>query len=244
MFLARTRVRPGSGRPRLAGPPRKTRASVRKSEDSEEDYIIPEKTGHGKKRDAPEDDHSSAEDASDQDDQDDTKDAPQDGHDDTDGAEDNDADDADADADADADDTDADDADDADNADDAPQDGLGNPNVSGISPPLPADLVESVLAEHETHFHVVTSGTEVGIFTNKYVYHPHFVVFHLLTHYQEELQMHVSSVNTLRPRLSRHGCWPRLITPNASLMTPSQYSTLSIPNPRSTAQHERNGARI
>lgn len=175
MFLARTRVCLGSGCPRLAGLPRKTRASVRKNEDSEEDYIIPKKTGHGKKRDVPEDDHSSAED--------------------------DDADDADADTDADADDADADDtdADDADDADDAPQDGLGNPNVSGISPPLPADLVESVLAEHETHFHVVTSGTEVGIFTNKYVYHPHFVVFHLLTHYQEELQMHVSSVNTLHP---------------------------------------------
>jgi hypothetical protein len=122
-------------------------------------------SGRGKKRNAPEDDHSSAEDASDQDDQDDTEDAPQDGHDNTDGAED--ADDADAD-DADADDTDVDavdtdadnaeDADDADDADNAPQDGLGNPNISSISPPLPADLVEPVLAEHETHFHVITTG--------------------------------------------------------------------------------------
>lgn len=126
------------------------------ADDSGEDYILPKKTGRGKKRDASQDDHSSEEDG------------PQDGHDDTD-----DADNAD-----DADDADNDDnADNADDADDSPQDGLGNPNISGITPPIPANLVELVLAEHETHFHVVTSGTEVGIFTNKYVCHLHLLFF-------------------------------------------------------------------
>lgn len=53
---------------------------------------------------------------------------------------------------------------------DTPQDGLGNPNMSGISPPQPATLVEPLLQAHDTGFHVITSGTEVGITTVKYIY--------------------------------------------------------------------------
>lgn len=68
-------------------------------------------------------------------------------------------------------------------AKDTLQDGLGNPNVSGITPPIPASFVEPVLVGHETYFHVVTSGMEVGMFTNKYVYHSHLVVSGLLTLY-------------------------------------------------------------
>ena len=153
-------------------------------EDSEED-IIPKKISRAKKRGAPQDDHSSAKDTSqdgrdDDDDEDDAEDASQDGldnpttsgivHTPQDGHED---------------------------PEDTLQDGLGNPNVSSITPPIPANLVEPVLVGHETHFHVVTSGTEVGIFTNRYVYHSHIVVSCLLTHYQEDLQMHASSVNSL-----------------------------------------------
>lgn len=191
MFPATTRIRSGN-RPRLAGPPRKTRANAR-SDSSSEDYIVPKKTGRAKKRDAPQADHSG------------DADTPQDGHDDTD---------------QDSRD-DADNADDANDANDTPQDGLGNPNISGITPPIPANLVEPVLAGHETHFHVVTSGTEVGIFTNRYVLSPSFCCFHLLTLYQEELQTHVSSANSLRLRHSRHGRWRWLITPNASSTVPS-----------------------
>jgi len=55
-------------------------------------------------------------------------------------------------------------------SEDTPKDGLGNPNVSGITAPLPPTLVEVHLAAHEAGFHVVTSGTEVGIFTHEYVY--------------------------------------------------------------------------
>jgi len=52
---------------------------------------------------------------------------------------------------------------------DEPQDGLGNPNLSGITPPHPAALVEPQLQVHDTGFYVITSGTEVGITTVKYV---------------------------------------------------------------------------
>lgn len=46
---------------------------------------------------------------------------------------------------------------------DAAQDGRGNPNLSAISPPLPAGLVKPKLQGFETGFHVITAGTEVGI---------------------------------------------------------------------------------
>jgi len=46
---------------------------------------------------------------------------------------------------------------------DAAQDGCGNPNLSGISPPLPKGLVKPELQGYETGFHVVTTGIEVGI---------------------------------------------------------------------------------
>jgi hypothetical protein len=52
---------------------------------------------------------------------------------------------------------------------DEPQDGLGNPNLSGITLPHPAALVELQLQAHDTGFYVITSGTEVGIATVKYV---------------------------------------------------------------------------
>jgi hypothetical protein len=58
----------------------------------------------------------------------------------------------------------------------APQDGLGNPNISGITPPLPANLVEPSLGKHENGIHIVTSGTEVGLFTNKYAYLCRFII--------------------------------------------------------------------
>ena len=111
------------------------------------------KIGRAKKRDAPQDDHSSAEDTPQNghdDDDDDAEDAPQDGLDNP---------------------TTSSIIHTPQDAQDTFQDGLGNPNVSGITPPNPANLVEPVLAGHETHFHVVTSGMEVGIFTNKYVHH-------------------------------------------------------------------------
>jgi len=56
--------------------------------------------------------------------------------------------------------------------------------------------------------------------------------------------MHVSSANSLRPRHSRHGRWLWLITLNALLTGLSQFGAYSNPKPRSTAQQERNGARI
>jgi hypothetical protein len=43
------------------------------------------------------------------------------------------------------------------------QDGRGDPNMSAIIPPRPCNLVEPQLRGHETGFHVVTAGTEVGI---------------------------------------------------------------------------------
>ena len=52
---------------------------------------------------------------------------------------------------------------------DSPQCGRGDPNLSGISPPLPANLVEPKAEGFETGFHVITGGTEVGISVFKYV---------------------------------------------------------------------------
>ena len=52
---------------------------------------------------------------------------------------------------------------------DSPQCGRGDPNLSGISPPLPASLVEPKAQGFETGFHVITGGTEVGISVFKYV---------------------------------------------------------------------------
>ena len=53
---------------------------------------------------------------------------------------------------------------------DAPQDGKGDPNLSGIAPPLPTALVEPPLHEYATGYYVITAGTEVGITTVKCVY--------------------------------------------------------------------------
>jgi hypothetical protein len=55
---------------------------------------------------------------------------------------------------------------------DAPQDGRGDPNLSGITPPLPLSLVEPQLRAYDTGFYVITSGLEVGITTVKYVHFP------------------------------------------------------------------------
>ena len=58
-----------------------------------------------------------------------------------------------------------------DNSDgETPQDGRGDPNLSGIAPPHPMTLVEPQLQLHDTGFHVITAGIEVGITTVKYVY--------------------------------------------------------------------------
>ena len=54
----------------------------------------------------------------------------------------------------------------------APQDGRGDPNLSGITPPFPLSLVEPQLRAYDTGFYVITSGLEVGITTVKYVHLP------------------------------------------------------------------------
>ena len=51
----------------------------------------------------------------------------------------------------------------------SPQCGHSDPNLSGISPPLPTSLVEPKAQGFETGFHVITGGTEVGISAFKYV---------------------------------------------------------------------------
>jgi hypothetical protein len=52
---------------------------------------------------------------------------------------------------------------------DTPQDGKGDPNLSGITPPLPIDLVEPQLQAHDMGFHVITAGIEVGITTIRFI---------------------------------------------------------------------------
>jgi len=53
---------------------------------------------------------------------------------------------------------------------DTPQDGKGDPNLLGIAPPLPIGLVKPQLQSHDTGFHIITAGIEVGITTIKCVY--------------------------------------------------------------------------
>ena len=53
---------------------------------------------------------------------------------------------------------------------DTPQDGRGNPNLSGISLPFPTNLIEPQLQSHDTGFHIITAGIEVGITTVKCIY--------------------------------------------------------------------------
>ena len=55
---------------------------------------------------------------------------------------------------------------------DSPQGGRGDPNMSGIAPPFPENLVQPDLHGFETGFHVVTRGTEVGISVYKYADFP------------------------------------------------------------------------
>lgn len=86
-----------------------------------------------------------------------------------------------------------------------PQDGLGNPNVSGITPPLPANLVEPSLRNHESRIHAVTSGTEVGLFTNKYAYLRHFITAQDNNISSGELQTHAFIAKTRRLRYSQLG---------------------------------------
>ena len=102
------------------------------------------------------------------------------------------------------------DADSEKNASDAdtPQDGRGNPNLSGITLPLPISLVEPQLLSHNTGFYVITAGIEVGITTVKYVYlflllsPPNRLFFHL---FPEELLTRASSATAHRLRRSRPG---------------------------------------
>jgi hypothetical protein len=49
-------------------------------------------------------------------------------------------------------------------------DGLGDPNISRNFPPLPERLDRSFCNPHAAKFYVVTSGWEVGIFDNWYVW--------------------------------------------------------------------------
>ena len=46
---------------------------------------------------------------------------------------------------------------------DDPLDSHGNPNLSGITPFLPMNLVKPMCCGHETGYHVITAGTAIGI---------------------------------------------------------------------------------
>ena len=81
----------------------------------------------------------------------------------------------------------------------APQDSQGDPNLSGISPPLPLSLVELQLHACDTGFYVITAGLEVGITTLKYVHFTLLTVF-FFTLFQRNCR--------LAPRL------PKSIIPN------------------------------
>ena len=52
-----------------------------------------------------------------------------------------------------------------------PLDGRGDPNLSGITPPLPMNLIEPMCNGHETGYHVITAGTAIGISVIRYVFH-------------------------------------------------------------------------
>ena len=54
---------------------------------------------------------------------------------------------------------------------DNPLDGHGDPNLSGITPPLPMNLVEPMCHGHETGYHVITAGTAIGILVIWCVFH-------------------------------------------------------------------------
>ena len=54
---------------------------------------------------------------------------------------------------------------------DDPLDSHGNPNLSGITPPLPMNLVKPMHRGHETGYHVITAGTAVGISVIQCVFH-------------------------------------------------------------------------
>lgn len=92
-----------------------------------------------------------------------------------------------------------------DDSEEACQDGLGDPNTSGITPPIPTNLVEPNLAGHENAIHVVTSGLEVGLFTNKCVFHRCFIISQDTNFSSGELQMRVFTAKILPARHSQHG---------------------------------------
>jgi hypothetical protein len=92
-----------------------------------------------------------------------------------------------------------------DDSEDPCLDGLGNPNTSGITPPLPADLVEPNLASHENAIYVVTIGLEVGLFTNKSVFPCRFIVSLDTNLYSGGLQMLVFFATTPPLSNSRRG---------------------------------------
>lgn len=54
---------------------------------------------------------------------------------------------------------------------DDPLDGRGDPHLSGITPPLPMNLVKPMHHGHETGYHVITAGTAVGILVIRCVFH-------------------------------------------------------------------------
>ena len=89
------------------------------------------------------------------------------------------------------------------------QDGQGDPNLSAICPPLPNCIVEPKLQGHETGFHIITSGTTVGILSFMCIFFWEGHSPHLLSTYSVELQNHTSTAPT---RLWPHfpaGIWWR-----------------------------------
>jgi len=63
-----------------------------------------------------------------------------------------------------------------------PCDGLGEINLSGLVPPIPWQLIEPELCGHETGFHIITAGTEVGITLFRYAFFCMLQRLHLRTY--------------------------------------------------------------
>ena len=125
---------------------------------------------------------------------------------------------------------------------DTPQDGRGDPNLSGITPPLPVSLVEPQLLLHDTSFYVITAGIEVGITTVKYMYlfllfsPPNRLFFHL---FPEELLTHASSATAHHPRRSRPGGKRSRTTTSVSTMAQSPFTLRCKIRPLCKVQCER-----
>ena len=127
---------------------------------------------------------------------------------------------------------------------DTPQDGRGDPNLSGITPPLPVSLVEPQLVSYDTGFHVITAGIEVGITTVKFVYisllfsPPNRLFFHL---FPEEWLTRASPAKAHRPRRSRPGSKCSHTTTSVSTMVQSLFAPRCKIRLPCKAQCERSG---